>query len=204
MIAFVKGILEDIYDDRAVVDVNGIGINVMISPYTASVLPPVGSEVKIHTYTVVREDAFLLFGFMEKSVLELFCKVITVNGIGPKGGQALLSYLGADGLRQAIIEGDVSRISKTPGVGKKSAEKMIIDLQDKIKNESVVSGSLSSSISREDRNDSGLNESMKEAIDALCALGYSRQDSKNAVLKVEISDELDTEAVLKEALKHLI
>ena len=204
MIAFVKGILEDVYEDKAVVDVNGIGINVIISPYTASVLPLPGTEVKIYTYTVVREDAFLLFGFLEKSELDLFCKVITVNGIGPKGGQALLSYLGADGLRMAIMEGDVARISKTPGIGKKSAEKMIIDLKDKIKNDNILLSSNITTDRRLEDNDNNLSDNVKEAIMALVALGYLKNEAKKAVLKVDSLEELDTESILKEALKFLI
>lgn len=204
MIAFVKGILEDIYEDRAVIDVNGMGINVMISPYTASMLPQMGEQVKLYTYTVVREDAFHLYGFLEKSELDLFCRVITVNGIGPKGGLAILSYLGADGLVEAIIDGDVQRISKTPGIGKKSAEKMIIDLQDKIKNDFKNASDKLPSLSKNEKDNANLSDTMAEAVLALTALGYQKNEAKDAVMKTSLYEENDTETVLKEALKYLV
>ena len=132
MIGFVHGILEELTKDCAVLDVNGFGINVNISTSTASFLPPLGEEVKLYTYTCVREDSFSLYGFSSKDELELFKKLITVNGIGPRGGLSLLSAVSADDLRFAILSGDVKLISSAPGIGKKTAERVVLDLKDKL------------------------------------------------------------------------
>ena len=132
MIAYVNGIVEDIAEDNVVLDVNGLGYNIKISADTASRLPGIGEPVKLYTYTCVREDAFLLYGFLTRSDLEIFKKLITVNGIGPKGGLAILSVMDGDDLRFAILSGDVKAISKAPGIGSKTAQRVILDLKDKI------------------------------------------------------------------------
>lgn len=105
MIAYVKGTVEDISEDNAVVDIGGIGVNVRISADTAARLPGIGEKVKLYTYTSVREDAMQLFGFLARNDLEIFKKCITVSGIGPKGALAILSVLDADSLRFAIMSG---------------------------------------------------------------------------------------------------
>ena len=125
MIAYVKGIVEDITEDNAVVDVGGMGYNIRISADTAARLPGIGETVKLYTYTSVREDAIQLFGFLSKNDLDIFRKCITVSGIGPKGGLAILSVLDADSLRFAILSGDVKAITKAPGIGSKTAERLI-------------------------------------------------------------------------------
>ncbi len=102
MIAYVNGIIEDIAEDNVVIDVGGLGYNVRISADTAARLPGVGAQVRLYTYTCVREDAFLLYGFLSRNDLEIFKKCITVNGIGPKGALAILSVMDADSLRFAI------------------------------------------------------------------------------------------------------
>lgn len=133
MIAYVKGTVEDITEDNAVVDVGGIGYNVRISADTAARLPGIGERVKLYTYTSVREDAIQLFGFLSKNDLDIFKKCITVSGIGPKGGLAILSVLDADSLRFAILSGDVKAITKAPGIGARTAERLILELKGKIK-----------------------------------------------------------------------
>ena len=132
MIAFVRGIIEEITEDIVILDTGGIGYNINISGQTAASLPGIGREVKLYTYTCVREDAFLLYGFMRRDELQIFKKLITVNGIGPKGGLAILSVMSADDLRFAIISGDAKAIAKAPGIGAKTAGRVILDLKDKI------------------------------------------------------------------------
>ena len=117
MIAFVKGQLEDISEENAVIDVGNMGVNVKISARTASLLPGMGKTVKLFTYTLVREDTFNLYGFLTRDDLDIFKKLITVNGIGPKGGLAILSVLSADELRFAVLSGDSAAIARAPGVG---------------------------------------------------------------------------------------
>lgn len=203
MIAFVHGILEDIYDDRAVVEVNGIGINVFISSFTASLLPPTGEDVKLYTYTCVREDAFLLYGFLSKDELELFKKLISVNGVGPKAGLSVLSIATADDIRFAILSGDVKLISKAPGIGKKTAERIVLDLKDKF---SYNTGYIQKEINNNQLNtNTSIETGIKsEAVMALSALGYLSSEAHKAVNEVNITESMDVEDVLKEALKHLL
>lgn len=201
MIAYVNGALEDIAEDNAVVDVGGIGYNVKISADTASRLPGIGEPVRLYTYTCVREEAFLLYGFLTRSELEIFKKLITVNGIGPKGGLAILSVMDADDLRYAIMSGDSKAIAKAPGIGPKTAQRVILDLKDKITIDDAL-------IDREIAETAGGASSAdtpqkREAIEALVSLGYGRAESMKAVNAIEGIEEMDSGAVLKAALKKM-
>ncbi len=200
MIAFVKGKIENISEDNTVIDVGGIGYNVRISPQTAGRLPGIGQEVKLYTYTCVREDAFWLYGFLSRDELELFKLLITVNGIGPKGGLAILSVMSADDLRFSIISGDAKAIAKAPGIGIKTAGRVILDLKDKISMEDIA-------FHREmdDYADmsGGWADAAGEAVEALTALGYSSADALRAVKKSDITEEMDVETILKLALKNM-
>ena len=201
MIAYVKGIIEDITEDNAVIDVNGIGNNVKISADTASRLPGIGEAVKLYTYTCVREDAFQLFGFLTRSDLEIFKKLITVNGIGPKGGLAILSVMDADDLRFAIMSGDAKAISKAPGIGAKTAQRVILDLKDRISiDDEMISREIAQGSAASFRADTPQKQ---EAIAALVSLGYGQAESTKAVNAIEDIETLDSGAVLKAALKKL-
>ncbi len=204
MIGYLNGIVEYLEIDNAVIDVNGIGFNVKISASTADRMPGIGEAVKIFTYTSVREDAFELYGFLSRDELGFFKLLITVSGIGPKGALSILSVMSPDDLRFAIMAGDAKTLSKAPGVGKKTAERMVLELKDKISNEDIVSGHAVGSISGIASGDDD-GASREDAVSALVALGYSSTDSMRAVrnvIKANGSD-LDTEAILKLALKEL-
>lgn len=200
MIAYIKGILADVKEDSVVVEAGFIGYNIYVAGNVLGYLPPVGSEVKIYTYTHVREDAFLLYGFLKKDDLEMFKKCITVSGIGPKGALALLSVMDADSLRFAILSGDAKAIAKAPGVGARTAQRLILELKDKVKTEDIF---------RKETEDipagpAGMgNAQKKEAVEALTALGYSSAEALKAVNGVEGSEEMDSEAILKAALKNI-
>lgn len=201
MIAYVKGIIDCITDDTVVVDVGGIGYNVKISDSTARLLPGIGQEVKMYTYTLVREDAFSLYGFLSRDDLEIFKKCITVNGIGPKGALAILSIMDANALRIAIVSGDAKAIAKAPGIGAKTAERLILDLKDKVSIEETLYGGFDapaklSSTMMESSN-------VKEAIEALVALGYSRAEATKAVSGVQDAEQMDAGVLLKVALKNI-
>ncbi len=201
MIAFIKGVIEDITEENVVLDVQGVGFNVKISNGTVAELPNIGEEVKLYTYTCVREDAFLLYGFLSRDELNIFKKLITVNGIGPKGGLAILSVMSADDLRFAIMSGDVKMIATAPGIGKKTAERVVLDLRDKVSMEDTM-------IHREMmqgnvRESTEGNSAKSEAIEALVALGYSSQEALHAVKQVEITENMDVEMILKTALKNM-
>ena len=196
MYAYLKGTLEEIAEDAVVVEVGNIGYNVRVSATTTQGLPGIGSEVKIYTYTLVREDAFTLYGFLTKDDLEIFKKLITVNGIGPKGGLAILSVMNADALRFAIMAGDAKSIAKAPGVGNKTAERVILDLRDKISLEDTLQG-LGEPVVTAGAVGGGTDNVMKrEAIEALVALGYSASDATNAVKRVEVDENSTVEGIL--------
>ena len=200
MFAYVNGFLEDTTVDNAVIDVNGFGINVRISADTASRLPGIGEEVRLYTYTYVKEDAFLLYGFLSRSDLEMFKLCITVSGIGPKGALAILSVMDADDLRFAVLSGDSKAISKAPGVGAKTAQRVILELKDKMSLEDAFE---KKSEHVQTLKISGNGQVRNDAVMALTALGYSSAESLKAVSAVEITEEMDVEAVLKAALKHM-
>lgn len=201
MIAYLKGEIADITEDNLILEANNIGYNIKISSGTAGMLPGIGEEVKIYTYTYVREDAFLLYGFLTKDDLDIFKKLITVNGIGPKGGLAILSVMSADSLRFAIISGDVKEISKAPGIGKKTAERVILDLRDKVSIEDTfVNKSMGGDLGNVSSGDVNIKN---EAIEALTALGYSASEALKAVKQVTVMEDMDTEDILKQALKKM-
>ncbi|MFR7843583.1 MAG: Holliday junction branch migration protein RuvA [Gallintestinimicrobium sp.] len=119
MIAYLNGILAEIEEENIVIEVNGIGYNVRIPAGMAGRLPQIGEVVKLYTYTSVREDAIGLYGFLSRDDLNMYRQLITVSGIGPKGGLSVLSAMSADELRMAVISQDAKAIAKAPGVGTK-------------------------------------------------------------------------------------
>lgn len=205
MYAYIRGTLEEITEDAVIVETGGIGYNIKVSATTVDLLPGIGSEVKIYTYTLVREDAFWLYGFLTRDDLEIFKKLITVSGIGPKGGLAILSVMSADALRFAVMAGDAKSIAKAPGVGAKTAERVILDLRDKISLEDTLRGigSPADAAGQAAASGSGDNLMKREAIEALVALGYSASDATAAVKKVEVGEDATSESILKLALKHM-
>ncbi|MCM1125135.1 MAG: Holliday junction branch migration protein RuvA [Lachnospiraceae bacterium] len=201
MYAFIKGKIDSLTEENVVLDTGGIGYNVKISSGTFAALPGIGEEVKLYTYTSVREDALCLFGFLSRDELEIFKRLITVNGIGPKGGLAILSVMSADNLRFAILSGDAAAIAKAPGIGKKTAERVILDLKDKISLEDVL-------IHKEMQTPAGTEgpleqKARNDAVEALTALGYSASDALHAVKKVPFEEDMDVETILKLALKNM-
>ncbi len=203
MYAYIKGTLEEITEDAVVVEAGGVGYHIMVSTATAELLPGIGSEVKIYTYTLVREDAFSLYGFLTRDDLEIFKKLITVSGIGPKGGLAILSVMSADSLRFAVMSGDAKAIAKAPGVGVKTAERVILDLRDKISVEDTLRNvGMAGDTAREEAG-SADNRMRREAVEALVALGYSASEAGAAVRKVDAGENATPESILKLALKYM-
>ena len=196
MIGFVEGIIEYIDVDKIVVNNNGVGYNVFMPASQIDTLN-VDETVRVFTYLNVREDAMQLFGFLTRDDLEVFKLLITVNGIGPKGGLAVLSTITTDDLRVAVISEDAKAISKAPGIGAKTAQKVIIELKDKLNLEDVLEPKLDANFQVND------NNSMSEAVMALVALGYSQADAYRAVKSIDNIEELDVENVIKMALKKI-
>lgn len=200
MISFLRGKLDAVEEQKAVIDVGGVGYGVFMSRQALSMLPQAGNEIKVYTYLNVKEDAMQLFGFLSKDELEIFRMVIGVSGIGPKGGLNILSSMSSDELRAAIVSGDAKAIAAAPGIGKKTAEKLILELKDKIDIE-IMSDHSAYSSSGTGAQTAG-NSIQSEAVQALVALGYSSMESTKAVRRT--SAECETvEDILKEALKYL-
>ena len=202
MIAYLNGEVTEINEDGIVLEVNDIGYNLrMADPFRYKV----GFYGRIYTYTYVKEDAFLLYGFADKDELDLFKKLISVSGIGPKGALGILSSMSVPDIYFAIVSEDVKAISAAPGVGKKSAERVILELKDKVKTEELKGADISllSSSSDADGSQDGRETIRKETVEALTALGYGVSEASKAVSKVEITAEDTTEDILKKSLKYL-
>ena len=205
MISYIRGELCDIEEQKAIVDVNGVGYGIYMPQQALSLLPPMGQQVKIHTYLNIREDAMQLFGFLTKEDLNVFRLLIGVNGIGPKAGLNILSCLSPDELRFAVVSGDAKEISATPGIGKKTAEKLILELKDKLNIEDMLEHAAHGGDSEDlaSGTDTASNTMQAEAVQALTALGYGSAESLRAVKKS--SPECSSvEDILKEALKFLL
>lgn len=205
MISYIRGELCDIEEQKAIVDVNGVGYGIYMPQQALSLLPPMGQQVKIHTYLNIREDAMQLFGFLTKEDLNVFRLLIGVNGIGPKAGLNILSCLSPDELRFAVLSRDAKAISATPGIGKKTAEKLILELKDKLNIEDMLEHAAHGGDSEDlaSGTDTASNTMQAEAVQALTALGYGSAESLRAVKKS--SPECSSvEDILKEALKFLL
>ena len=205
MISYIRGELCDIEEQKAIVDVNGVGYGIYMPQQALSLLPPMGQQVKIHTYLNIREDAMQLFGILTKEDLNVFRLLIGVNGIGPKAGFNILSCLSPDELRFAVLSGDAKAISATPGIGKKTAEKLILELKDKLNIEDMLEHAAHGGDSEDlaSGTDTASNTMQAEAVQALTALGYGSAESLRAVKKS--SPECSSvEDILKEALKFLL
>ena len=200
MISYIRGELVAFEKEKAIIDVGGVGYGIFMPEQSMGQLPPIGNEVKLHTYLNVREDAMHLFGFLTREDLEIFKLVIGVSGIGPKGGLNILSTLPAESLRFAVLAGDVKAICSAPGIGKKTAEKLILELKDKLDIEDLLSSSEQPS-SVVPSNPT--NETQTEAVQALTALGYGSTESLKAIRQV-YSDGASVEDILREALKKLL
>lgn len=201
MIAYIKGILEDIGTGTIVIDNNGMGYEILIPENLVNELPAIGNEVKIYTYLHVREDIMQLFGFLEKSDVEMFRLLITVSGIGPKGALGILSVLSSEDLRFAILAGDAKTISSAPGIGKKTAEKAILELKDKVKLEDAFEAKLEKTQKKEQNSNSLARQ---ETAEALVALGYNQSEALKAIRKIDMTEDMDTETLLKLALKNIM
>ena len=201
MYAYIKGILAEITEDAIIVENQGIGYEIAVPGQVCDYLPSVGEEVKIYTYHYVREDAILLYGFLTKEDVRIFKMLIGVSGIGPKGALAILSVLSTDDLRFAILGDDAKAIAKAPGVGAKTAQRVIIELKDKLSLEDAFEQKLANQAQKAELNPAiGVKN---EAILALTSLGYSQSEALKVLQGIEISPDDQVEDVLKMALKQM-
>ena len=186
MIAFLRGTVEDIAESSLVLDVHGVGYEVLVPGQLLSSISGTGQELKLYTYMQVREDAVVLVGFLTKDDL------------------AILSALGADDLRFAVLSDDAKKIAKTPGIGAKTAQKIILELKDKLDLQDAFEQQLAApTVGAEVAAAAAGNSVVQDAVEALVALGYGSTESLKAVRSVNPDEHMDMETVLKAALKHL-
>ncbi len=201
MFSYIKGRVEEIGENHIVLDHDGIGFFIFVPGTVLSQIPGRGTELTVYTYFQVREDGMALYGFLDRDTRRTFELLIGVNSIGPKNALSVLSTLSVDELKFAIAAEDAKQISKVPGIGNKTAQRIIIDLKDKI---SFLEGAEDSGISAAELSKGEVgNAAKEEAILALVALGYSQTESYKAVHQAEVSEDAGVETILKEALKKM-
>lgn len=193
MINYVAGTVEYIEDDMVVVDNNGIGLGIYMPTNSLEIIG-IGEQVIIYTYLNVKEDDMQLFGFLSREELKVFKMLIGVSGVGPRGGLNIISTLPNEALQLAIISGDDKAIAKSPGIGKKTAQKIIIELKDKLDLGEITTSNVENKAS----------SSQNDAIEALVALGYSQSAAFSAIGQIEITEDMDVEEILKLALKKIM
>ncbi len=195
MIAHLRGILLSKRPGQAIVETNGVGYDVVISVPTFSELPSAGSNVALHIYTHVREDALQLFGFMHPAEKQLFEKLITVSGIGPKLAMTILSGMPADEMSAAIRGNDVARLTRIPGIGKKTAERMVLELRDKLPAPAAPG----------EPHVAAASPIEEDVLSALANLGYQRAAAENALRSVKRNGNaaLTFDQLFREALNVL-
>lgn len=213
MISYIRGDVLFRNENSVVIDVNGIGYEVFVPYNVMCTLERASGQVELYTYMQVKEDGVALFGFMTRQDLRTFKLLITVNGIGPKGALGIMSYMTTEDLMLAVLADDAKAIAKAPGIGAKTAGKLVLELKDKFKLEDSYTESgaaiaataggageaaVSSAVSSKDN-----SAAKNEAIAALTALGYSSSEALKAVRSVPDADALSTEEILKKSLKFI-
>ena len=196
MISFIRGAVDQVLNDSVIVDNNGIGWQIFMSVSALSRLPNTGETVTLYTHMQLREDGVSLFGFLDLQEKQLFEMLIGVTGVGPKAALSILSVLSPSQLIIAILSDDTASLCKAPGVGKKTAQRISLELRDKIKSketEDIIGPQQSFSPNQEQRQD---------AVDALIALGYGRADAVRAVMETALPD-MKTEQIIRLALRKL-
>ena len=211
MISYIRGDVLFRNESSVVIDVNGIGYEVFVPyPVLCAMERAQGSQVELYTYLQVKEDGVALFGFADRQDLATFKYLITVNGIGPKGALGIMSYMSTKDLMLAVLAEDAKAIAKAPGIGAKTASKLIIELKDKFKLEDTFDGGIPAADLGNAQAKAGaaaepddLAEIKNEAVQALTALGYSSGEALKAVRSVPAEDGMTVEKLLKAALKYI-
>lgn len=200
MIGYIRGEVTYLDETGIILDNHGIGYQIFVPGSAMERSLNVGQEVKIYTYLHVKEDAMQLYGFLTRDDLQVFQLLLGVNGIGPKAALAILSTLGTDTLRFAVLSDDSAAIAKAPGIGKKTAQKLILELKDKFH----LDEAFEKKLEHTQEMLTEAEDAKTEAVQALVALGYSSADSLRAVKAVADADSMDVEMLLKAALKKML
>ena len=201
MITFLTGEVVSVTDSTLILDVNHIGFRVFISSRDAHRMPRKGEEVTVYTYMSVREDAMNLYGFLSEDDLDIYRRLIQVSGIGPKGGLGILSAMTASELRIAILTDDAKAISAAPGIGPKTAKKLILEMKDRVDLEETLNRQLG--IGQEEVSGTEeLEKNKAEAVSIMTALGYSAAEALRAVKRVKVTEEMTADDILRSALRE--
>lgn len=200
MYEYIRGQFQGISKDYVVIELNNIGYKIFTSGNTMSNMPKVGDEVLLYLEQIVREDFIGLYGFTTREELEMFKLLLSINGVGAKAALSLLSISTVNNLKYAIMMGDEKHITRAPGIGKKTAQRIILELKDKLKLDELTSeeGQLIEGIN--DNSDYSFN--INETLSALMALGYTEKEAQKALEKVDKT--LSIENMIKESLKLLM
>ena len=202
MLAYIRGTLADIDENFVIIENNGIGYSVSSSMNTIRMLPNIGSEVKLNTKLIPKEDSLTLYGFYDKEELKMFELLLSVSGIGPKGALAILSSMTVSDIQFAVAGGDAKAFAAAPGVGKKTAERVIIDLKDKVDIIGAFEAKITSDLSGT-KKVAPATTVKEEVLEALVALGYSASNAARALDKMTITDSTTTEQLLSDTLKQM-
>ena len=195
MFAYVSGILMNKNNNNVIVEAGGIGYSIFMPVNSIKKLPEIGEKVKIHTYYYVREDNISLYGFNSIEELRMFELLLSVSGIGAKSALAMISELSPSQFALDVISSDVSDLVKIPGIGNKTAQRIILELKDKLKTESAI---IKAEVSKEG-NKIEVNNVLEEAVAALQVLGYQQKEIQNALSKMNVQ-ELNVEDIIRKAL----
>lgn len=201
MIGRLRGTLAEKQPPHVIVDVNGLGYELEVPMTTLYRLPSLGEPLTLHTHLVVREDAQLLYGFFEKRERELFRELIRLNGVGPKLALALMSGLEVDELVRCVQAQDASVLVRIPGVGKKTAERLLVELKDRFKAWETVPGMATLVV--EPRGSGAVSSAANDAVSALISLGYKPQEASRAVSAIK-EEGLSSEDMIRRALKGMV
>lgn len=204
MIRFVRGTLAFVGESEVVIENNGMGYGISVPMSVIEELPGIGEEVMLYTYMNVREDAMQLFGFLTQEDLRMYKLLITVNGIGPKAGLGIMGSMSSYDIRYAIMAGDSKAIAKAPGIGSKTASKVILELKDKMEWEELLLSEESPVVPAAKGTASGqMTGIVSDAIEALVVLGYPKTDATKAVRAVAVTVDMTVEELLKLSLKNM-
>ncbi|ABG85660.1 Holliday junction branch migration protein RuvA [Clostridium perfringens] len=200
MYEYIRGQFQGISKDYVVIELNNIGYRIFTSGNTMSNMPKVGDEVLLYLEQIVREDFIGLYGFTTKEELEMFKLLLSINGVGAKAALSLLSISTVNNLKYAIMMGDEKHITRAPGIGKKTAQRIILELKDKLKPDELTSEEEQLIEGINDNSDYSFN--INETLSALMALGYTEKEAQKALEKVDKT--LSIENMIKESLKLLM
>ena len=207
MIGRLTGILVEKQAPHLLIDVNGVGYEVSAPMTTIYHLPEVGEQVMLHTHLVVREDAQLLYGFHSVSDRRLFRDLLKVNGIGAKSALAILSGMETDSFVHCILHDDVAMLSRIPGIGKKTAERLIVEMRDRLSDWQAqeLPQAVAANVIQISEQKTTAQQAEQDAIDALVALGYRPAEANKAVAKiVKDTPDLPSDQIIRQALQKIM